>query len=328
MVIMEQFRIVSGLELNKGKTQLMVVGNNEVQTGSEISGITVVDRVKILGITIDRALLNLNYNWDCAILKISRLINFWKIQRLSISGRILVAKTYLLSQVTFLLGSLDLNKEYGDRLNELFANYIKGADRIIARDRWCIARELGGYGMINVHTLNTCIKAAWINKWIMHGEACDINGWRVNAEMGKVVDQWGEGRFSNLDSQTKHIMVEWRNYKRLFYRVGGNVWRAPVFENDGILEGQKNIGVTVFGERRFALLSNVGKRVTLGEISTNGRIKDKAQVEVAIREEMNMAEYFRLRNIISMIYQVYGYSGEPGRCLDMFIRAKKRGGVS
>jgi len=104
--MMDQFKAVSGLELNKGIPQLMVVGTDDVATGSDIYGITVVERVKILGITIDRTLSKLNYNWECVITKVNRLTNFWKIQRLSISGRILVAKTYLLSQVTFLLGSL------------------------------------------------------------------------------------------------------------------------------------------------------------------------------------------------------------------------------
>ena len=134
---------------------------------------------------------------------------------------------------------------------------IKGTDRVLAKERWCLARELEGYGMVDVHTLNTCIKAAWINKWIMHGESHDINGGHINAEMGKVVDQWGEGRYSNLDKQTKLIMVEWKNYKRRFCRVGGNVWKAPIFENYGLLEGHGNIGITVFGERTYALLSSM-----------------------------------------------------------------------
>ncbi len=53
----------------------------------------------------------------------------------------------------FLMGSLELSKQMGDRINGLLANYVKGNDRIIAKERWGIARELGGYGLIDTHTL-------------------------------------------------------------------------------------------------------------------------------------------------------------------------------
>jgi hypothetical protein len=157
--VMAEFRLCSGLELNKTKTQLMVVGTNGVRVGDMISGIAMVGRVKILGLSIDRNLSELRKNWDITLRKITKLSNFWKLQKLSIVGRILVSKTFLMSQATFLLGVLPLEKEVGDRINALMANFIKGNDWVIAKDRWCIARELGGYGMVDLHVMNTCIKA-------------------------------------------------------------------------------------------------------------------------------------------------------------------------
>jgi len=50
MEVMECFRLVSGLELNKGKTQSMVVGGENYVIGAEIAGIVVVEQVKVLGI--------------------------------------------------------------------------------------------------------------------------------------------------------------------------------------------------------------------------------------------------------------------------------------
>ncbi len=38
-------------------------------------------------------------------------------------------------------------------------------------------------------------------------ESVDINGKRSGAEMGKPVDQWGEGRLGNQDRYTKQIMI-------------------------------------------------------------------------------------------------------------------------
>jgi hypothetical protein len=42
-----------------------------------IQGITVVDSIRVLGINIERPLLDLNNNWNQAILKMRRLCGFF-----------------------------------------------------------------------------------------------------------------------------------------------------------------------------------------------------------------------------------------------------------
>jgi exonuclease III len=326
MEVMNQFKLCSGLELNKSKTQLMVVGTDRVGTGTMIMEVEVVGFVKILGLKIDRKLCELGKNWDDVIRKLEKLCNFWRLQRLSIVGRILIAKTYLMSNVNFLMGSIEMSKENGDRVNEIMANYVKGTDRVIAKKRWGMARELGGYGLVDAHTLNTCIKSAWINKWIINVESLDINGKRSGAELGKPVDQWGVGEFGNLDKCTRVIMGEWKNYKRLFYKVSGNFWKARLFENDGLVEGRPNLGAEIFGNIRYNGLSIRCKTIRLGSLVVEGRTKDKTDVERELGERINMAEYFRLRNILMELVRMYGNQGGEGKCLDEFIRAKKRGG--
>ncbi len=66
---MEEFRQLSGLSMNTGKTQLMICGTEEWGAGVSIHGITVVDNINVLGIWIDRKLEELDANWDAAILK-------------------------------------------------------------------------------------------------------------------------------------------------------------------------------------------------------------------------------------------------------------------
>ncbi len=52
--LLREFEQVSGLVINIGKTQLMVTGCDVWPTGMRIHEIEVVDKVTILGITIDR----------------------------------------------------------------------------------------------------------------------------------------------------------------------------------------------------------------------------------------------------------------------------------
>jgi len=113
----------------------------------------------------------LGENWDEKIRKMERLGNFWNLQKLSITGRIMVAKTFLLSQVIFLMDTIPLSYEHGEKINKIMAYFVKGGDRIIAKNRWFLDINLGGYGLIDVHSLNYCVKASWVNRWVHNPES-------------------------------------------------------------------------------------------------------------------------------------------------------------
>jgi hypothetical protein len=142
----------------------MVVGSNEWLPGSQVHGIGVVEQVTILGITIDRRLTNLDDNWEKAILKMQRLVGYWKTFSLSITGK-MVAKTYILSQCIYLMGSLPMSEILGNRINEVLLDFVKGGDRLIERRRQLLCPRLGGYGLMNANVMNLCMKASWIERW-------------------------------------------------------------------------------------------------------------------------------------------------------------------
>ena len=99
--ILQEFEMVSGLKINVKKTQLMITGGDGEIIGEEIDGIIVVNEINVLGVIIDRKLLNLDRNWEKTILKMINQSNYWKLFRLSISGRVMIAKTYMITQATY-----------------------------------------------------------------------------------------------------------------------------------------------------------------------------------------------------------------------------------
>jgi hypothetical protein len=163
--VMEDFYRMSGLALNKGKTQLMVAGCEDWQIGINVHGITVVDKVCVLGVEIDRKLSRLNENWEKVIEKMRRYCIFWGNFGLSISGRVMAVKTYVLMQAVYLMGILPLPGEYGDRMNELIIDFVKGTDRPIEQRRQLLCEELGGYGVIDMNIMKISMKCAWIKRW-------------------------------------------------------------------------------------------------------------------------------------------------------------------
>jgi hypothetical protein len=190
--LLKDFEKVSGLEINIGKTQLMVAGCDEWRVGMRVMEIEIVDKVTILGVTIDRKLEELDANWDKAIVKMRRLAGYWSLFGLSITGRVMVAKTYIMSQCIYLMGSLPLSRTIGDRINEVLVNFVKGRDRLIERRRQLLCTSLGGYGLVDVNLMNVCMKAVWIERLKGEGLKNDymaaiiwngehgLEAWRVN----------------------------------------------------------------------------------------------------------------------------------------------------
>ena len=102
-LILQEFCRLSGLQSNADKTCLMPIRGIETIT-DDIRGLgfSIVDRIPLLGITIDRELHCLATVHNLTIQKIFSIINFWNCFRLTLPGRIAVAKTLLYSQIGYL----------------------------------------------------------------------------------------------------------------------------------------------------------------------------------------------------------------------------------
>ena len=110
----------------------MITGEEEAQAGSKIGEITVVDSISVLGIKIDRKVEKLNDNWEKAAGKMENFARYWRMFKLSISGRVMVAKTYLVSQATYLMGIIPLSKDKAEEMNRIIIDYVNGGERMLA----------------------------------------------------------------------------------------------------------------------------------------------------------------------------------------------------
>jgi hypothetical protein len=93
----------------------MLVGREQeddrFQEGREIFGIKIVGKVTVLGVTIDRKAQELDKNWDNVKNKMENLARYWGQFNISLLARIMVAKTYIVSQAIYLMGVLKLSAE-------------------------------------------------------------------------------------------------------------------------------------------------------------------------------------------------------------------------
>ena len=136
----------------------MITGGEDAQVGSTIGEITIVGNVSLLGIKIDRKLEKLNDNWDKVIGKMENYSRYWKTFNLSISGRVMVAKTYLLSQATYLMGIIPLPVDKAMEMNRIIIEYVNGGERMLAHDKKFLQRDLGGYRFVDSQKMDMYIK--------------------------------------------------------------------------------------------------------------------------------------------------------------------------
>jgi hypothetical protein len=305
ITILNEFGNISGLIINKSKTSIMICGK-EWEGGDSVLGIKIVSTCKLLGILIVNKSSDLNRNWIECLRKIWGLIHYWTNFRLSITGRVMVAKTFLISQATFYMGIIPADKKKLSEMEQAINGYVCGGLKI-AQDRINNRVEQGGLGLIKLEELDTAIKCGWINRWLKDGVKRDITGSSV-FELGhgnpETIDAKLLGR-SKLPCMSS-ITAAWSLFRKKYYENESNIYEARIFANPGILStvGQK-IEATVFIGRRVPDLREHLKGIRLVTLlNERGEIKDKREIE-AIIPNFSRTEFLRLWTEVNFIIRKY-----------------------
>jgi hypothetical protein len=133
----KEYGELTGLVINVDKTQLMLVGKERVDVGlmdTHIFGVELVDEIKVLGIKIDNKVERLHENLELAISKMENVSRYWSQFNISLPARVMVAKTYILSQAIYYLNILELSDDIRDRMNRIIISFISKGQREIARE--------------------------------------------------------------------------------------------------------------------------------------------------------------------------------------------------
>ena len=94
-------------------------------TINNISWVQEGDLMKILGIYFnDKGCSNIQQNWDERIETIIRYIKMWEKRNLSIIGKIQVIKTFLMSQMVYLMQAIILPEDILKKINSIYSLQI------------------------------------------------------------------------------------------------------------------------------------------------------------------------------------------------------------
>ena len=176
------FTSISGLKLNEQKSIGMWLGNKVGCTNypDKISWAKKGNNIKILGIFFNSEIeaSNIELNWNSRIQSIENNIIKLHKKNSSLYGKVLLCKTYLLSQVSFILQTLSLPDDVLDRIDSLFFKFLwqksfshKKAREKIKRSVLCKPLLEGGLDMIKSRDQQKVFQLKWIHKIISDNDS-------------------------------------------------------------------------------------------------------------------------------------------------------------
>ena len=164
------FSKISGLKLNKQKTKILEIGKNPNQINPPFQ---IVQRIKILGVIFENGkhASDIEENWTGRIKTIKQLINVWSKRDLSIIGKILIVKTFLVSKLIYIMQSIGIPDKFLMEIQRLFYKFIwqrkcsnKKAFEKVKRVVMEGNIDTGGLKMVNLIDMQNMFYLQWIGK--------------------------------------------------------------------------------------------------------------------------------------------------------------------
>jgi exonuclease III len=163
----DKFSKISGLKINKEKTEILLMGNTNILDIHKDIQHYVKDNIKMLGIQISgnkEKMIELNY--EPIIEKMKNTIQRWQKQEISIQGKIVILKTLVISKLIYIMNVLPSPKaskikEIQDSLYSYIWNNKQGQ---IKRETLIGDYQDGGLKMPDLTAQNTSLKASWVKR--------------------------------------------------------------------------------------------------------------------------------------------------------------------
>ena len=235
MQIIDDFSVISYLKMNKNKTEAMWLGSMKNST-DEFCNVQWKTQLKILGIYFknNTPASEILENWTKRLEQVDRMIIRWSKRNLSISGKLCIIKTFLISQFVYPMQALCAPTQILQKLNTTLLRYLwkkkysnTKAFEKVKRTVMCNTVEEGGISMINIHDM----QLSFMLSWAANLQKTDEMKWKCIPKI--LFDKLGRNLScfkSNSLSKTfvgldrvkskfwKQVLCDWLDHKALFGR--------------------------------------------------------------------------------------------------------------
>ena len=173
--VVSEYGQFSGLKLNKEKTEGMWLGKAR-NCKSQPLGISWPTRpLKVLGVYVSYEEEECNrLNFGEKIAKCEKVLNEWKARNLTIIGRILIIKTFIVSQFLYVSSIICMPEYVANQVNKMIISFIwKGKKSKLSRSIVYKSKANGGLGVPNIKCMISVSNIKWFRRYL-NGECNNL----------------------------------------------------------------------------------------------------------------------------------------------------------
>lgn len=178
--IIDDFKTLTGLTLNRKKSISMCLGGYKIDNENKegLKWLQPNENMKILGIFFNakKEASVIKENWESRIEEVKKLMLSWSRRNITLFGRSIVAKTFMISKINHIIQSLALPDAIIDIIDNLIFKFLwmktdlgKRCIERVKRDTLCLPVDEGGIGMISIRDQQNVMLIRWLDK------GCRIN---------------------------------------------------------------------------------------------------------------------------------------------------------
>jgi exonuclease III len=290
--IMIEFASFSGLKANFDKCILMPIGfAGQIPDYFHDAGFAVADNAKILGCTFKNVPDTLAENFTEVIQQIIKIKNFWVRFNLSLPGRLSIAKTLMLSRVSFLGAILDPDPAQLEIIENIIYGFVKGKLNIAA-SRVPVPVKNGGLGMINIKDFFETIKLGWLKRAI---NSKDLWSYAIISTGITNQNDFNIKIPVKTNSPILHSIVNaFVNFRSDFLRHNNNIESSFILNNPIFLEIER--ARPVFAEETADTRRQL-QTTTVGSLFENNRLIGKNNLRIRLGINFLDSTYNTFREI-------------------------------
>ena len=307
----------------------MLAGNNNIATPDIIRlGFCITNKIELLGITIDADLDMLGTVHSKTIRNLTHVANFWTSLRLSLSGRINIAKTFMYSQIGYIGCIITPTIEQMKSMEKIIHKFVS-ANLNLGYERMFQPPSYGGIGMFKVDEYIKSLQVAWVKK----ASHSTRDNWRVDLTL------LGQGNALTLTSAKVdkerypiigNIAKSWDYFKSKFWTSNDNYKKALIFNNPMFKRSIHDQGFldSNFFTQNPPIDLNRLTGVRFCNIMTENGIKMLYEINDTLNLNINILTYVRLNTALNQFKNRLGNNRKTdntSRDLSLFLGGIKKG---
>jgi hypothetical protein len=213
--------------------------------------------------------------------KIVNIIRYWERFKLSLPGRITIAKTFLISQLNYVGCFLPAPANIIEEIQVLLDGFVK-KNCLISRERMVRCPTRGGVGMFCLRNFLQAQKCTWISRSVKF----PIDNWQYDLALRAPLHRIELLRPIDINGNQNPILyglaVAYRHFYGEFSKVNGNYRCAYIFDNPAFTVGPnftETLKADSLGRNFYLRHTNAIRTLKYSDCFTNNHFKSHADFQ-------------------------------------------------